>query len=165
MCAISLNIHAYSVWTDHRPPVSPTLSPERLTLLLQGQTHACVAVGLPACTGCAVYQIEISWTRFCSAITVFWKVTWSRRGTTKHTGALQLHRQRERDIKLIIKNNWKSWCQSWYDIITAKLKQFCYILNTMWYCTKRGWYKLGQCPHNYGSDSLNSSFILSWNVT
>lgn len=75
MCTI-LKVDTYSVKNNgSQATVSLTLSPERLTLLLQCQTHACVAVGLPACTGRTIYQIEISWTRFCSAITVFWKVT------------------------------------------------------------------------------------------
>lgn len=147
MCNIKSYIFSLKI-TDDRPPVSPTLSPERLTLLLQGQTHACVAVGLPACTGGAVYQIEISWTRFCSAITVFWKVTGSRRGSTQHARALQLHRERQWTENSVT-NSRKIWCQSRSNIITAKWMQFCHILSTLWCYIKGEWYILIQCPNNY----------------
>lgn len=72
------------------PKKWPTSSPQGQTLLLQGQTHARVAVGLAACTCCSVHQIEISGTRLCLPVAVLWQVAGSRGSAAQHTGALQL---------------------------------------------------------------------------
>lgn len=66
------------------------MSPESATLLLQSQTHAGVAVGLPASTRSAIHQIEVSRARLCLPIAVLWEVTRPGGGATQLARTLQL---------------------------------------------------------------------------